>query len=769
MNRDKREIKESCFNLFNAVQVIICITDFKGNILEVNKYFLEYLGYSKKEIKNINAQSFYVNSKNRNEIIKRLQDDGCVKNFKACLKKKDSTIKTVLINMEVIQYQGKQVILSIANDFTREKEAAEQLKNNENELKEKTKKLAERIKELNCLIDISRIVEKPGITLENILQGIVERMPAAWQYPEITCAQIIFGEQEYKTKNFMSTIWKQRNCIYVNNEQAGLVEVCYLEEKPKVLEGPFLLEERHLINAISEWLGKIIERFKIKEELVTAKNKAEKSSKIKSNFLANMSHVIMTPLTAILGFSEMLLIDENDENRINKLNIIKKSGEILKNIINDILDFSRIAAQKTKIEKSTFSLRNMITTIEDIILPKAKKKNLLLKTNAEGTIPEYVEGDNQKISQVILNILTNSIKFTETGEILFKYKYKDGILKIEISDTGIGISEEEQKIIFSPFEQTRNIHNYNNEGFGLGLTISKRLLELMNGTIKLESKMGQGSTFIIFIPLPEVPNLKIKNNIIRYAENEKKINDIVQNWINRGKEDTAFKLTLMEAIKLLPKEVDNLNNAFLNDELKKIKSISHGIKGMTGMLGMTEIFNPIVKIDKEVNKKILNKDTIKNLIEKIKRIIKSIPNKYFIAEKSILAEKNTKSIKSNILVVEDNVIIQELIKNYITELKLNCELASNGLAAVEMLKKNKYNFVLLDIQIPKMNGMELIKYIRKNEVFNNLYIIVMTGKVMKYIKQCLAEGCDDYLVKPFTIEQLKEKIQKYTLIRKNIN
>ncbi len=769
---EKKEIKEinqSCFDIFNAVPVIIGITDFKGNILEINKYFLDYLGYSYEELKNINAKSFYVEGDNRDTIIKTLQNGGNVKNFETCIKKKDGTIKTVLINMENIQYQGKEAILSVINDFTREKDTFELLKNHEAELEEKTKIIAERIKELNCLIDISRIVEKSGANLENMLQQIVKRLPSAWQYPEITCAQIILGVQKFKTNNFKSTMWKQISHIYINNIQVGLVEICYLEKKPKILEGPFSLEERHLINAISEQLGRIIERIRNKEELVNAKNKAETATKNKSNFLANMSYEIRTPLSAILGFTELLLKDENDKNKKYKLQLIKKSSDILKELVDDILDLSRIEANKTIIEKATFSLKDMFSTIHDIILPKVKEKDLFLKYKEDRNSPQYVKGDSQKITQVLFNILANSIKFTDKGGLTLNYYYKDGNLEIKISDTGIGISKEEQKIIFSPFEQAGNILNYNYESSGLGLTISKRLIELMNGNIELESKLGYGSNFTIFIPLPEVSNSEIKHNILEYTKNDGYISEMmVRNWFNKKKGDTAYKNTLIEAIKLLPKEVDYLNNAFLNNELKKIESISHGIKGFTGMLCMTEIFNPIVRINKEANKKTINMDIIKQLLEKIKRIVKNIPDKYFIAEESMLMEKVINSASFNILVVDDNEIIQKLIKNYIVELNLSCDIATNGFAALELLKKNIYNLVLLDIQMPKMNGLEVIKHIREKEALKSIYIIVMTGMIKKRMQEFLTAGCDDYLFKPFTEEQLKEKIYKYIIKRNNI-
>ncbi len=763
MNRDKREIKESSFNLFNTVPVIIGITDFEGNVLEINKYAVDCLGYSYKELKNNNAASFYMSIKNRNEIITKLQKNGYIKNAEVILKKKDGTIVTTLVNMEKIQYQGKEAIISVVNDFTNERAALELLKNNEIKLEVKTKNLTERIKELNCLIDISHIVEKQGITLENILQSIVERLPAAWQYPEITCAQIVLGNQKYKTKNFMRTMWKQMSCISVNGEQAGIVEICYLKKKPKVIEGPFLFEERRLINAISERLGRIVERFKAKQELVNAKSDAEMASNAKSNFLANMSHEIRTPLSAILGFTELLLKGGKDTDTKEKLILIKKSGDMLKKLVDDILDLSKIEANKTTIEKSVFSLKDMFSTIRDIILPKAKEKNLLFKFKVKSKITQYVEGDNQKITQVVLNILSNSIKFTETGEIILKYNYKKDNLKIKISDTGIGISKEDQIKIFSPFKQVVNLFDCNNEGSGLGLTISKKLTELMNGNIKIESKLGHGSTFTINLPLPIVSSMDVKEN---YIKKEKIVNkNIVQCWIDKQK--PVCKITLMEAIVSLPEMVKKLNDSISNNDLKKIKLITHDIKGLTGMLGMTEIFDPVVRINKEVNRKTINTDIIKSSLEKVKMIIKSIPNKYFFAEKSISAEKRNKSINPNILVVDDNEIMQKLIKDYMTELKLDCDLASSGFAALEMLKKNKYTFILLDIQMPKMNGMEVIRYIRKSKALKNIYIVVMTGMVMKYIKQCLASGCDDYLVKPFTIEQLKEKMHKYVLKRNN--
>lgn len=426
-----------------------------------------------------------------------------------------------------------------------EKEITER-KRTEEALHKQTYNLGERIKELNCLYSISNLVEKPGILLREIMQGVVDLIPPGWQYPAITCVRIILQGQEYRTKNFKETNWKQTSDIIVHNESIGVMDVFYLEERPESYGGPFLKEERNLINALATQLGEFRERkqgeealqraydelelrveertadLKITNEqlqqeitehkrtevaLSEAKAAAESANKAKSDFLANMSHELRTPLNAIIGFSEMLedqIFGELNEKQKKYVNNVLTSGYHLLALINDILDLSKVESGKLELELSNVSIKNLLENSLVMIKEKALKHRINLDIDIPKEISELeITADERKIKQIMFNILSNAVKFTPDGGVInVNANCKESEIIISVADTGIGIKPEDQKRIFREFEQLDSSYSKTQEGTGLGLALTKRLVELHGGYIWVESEgEGKGSTFTFAIPI----------------------------------------------------------------------------------------------------------------------------------------------------------------------------------------------------------------------------------------------------------------------------
>jgi signal transduction histidine kinase len=365
---------------------------------------------------------------------------------------------------------------------------------------ERTHQLGERVKELNCLYGISMLVEQPGITLEEIVQGTADLIPPSWQYPEVTCARIVLEDQESKTENFRETAWRQAADIRARGERIGSVEVCYLEERAESDEGPFLNEERSLINAIAERLGRTTERKWAEEALRRLNKKLEDANRHTSEFLANLSHELRTPMNAVLGASELLaegLFGQLSEKQVEYVRDIYDSGTHLLSLINDVLDLSKVEAGKLDLHLSHFDLRSLMESSAVIVRERAAGKSLEFNVIPP---PEevIVEADERKIKQIVYNLLSNAVKFApENGRVDFK-AHRDGDEVIfAVEDDGPGVAEEFRERIFEEFFQAV----IDREGTGLGLALAKRLVELHGGRIWLESEEGQGSRFFFAIPI----------------------------------------------------------------------------------------------------------------------------------------------------------------------------------------------------------------------------------------------------------------------------
>lgn len=407
-------------------------------------------------------------------------------------------------------------------------------------LQEKTHDLSERLKELRCLYGISDLIEEPGISLEKILEGAVKLILLAWQYPEITCARIILEGQEPRSSNFRETIWRQSSDIILEGNRIGTVDTYYLEERPESDEGPFLKEERSLINAITERLGRVVESKKAEdkikqyqqhlEELVeerTAKleetlkdlekevaerKKAEglikeqnerlkELDRMKSEFLSTAAHELRTLLTSILGFSEILLKRKLDEEKKNKfLKIINEESVSLSSLINDLLDLSRIESGiGFKIKKVPSEIKEVI--LENVDFFRAQTDKHTFKVNLPHDLVK-IEADKNKINQVMENLISNAVKFSpQGGEITVSIEQSEEKAKISITDTGIGIPEKDLSHVFEKFYRAENASSEAIGGTGLGLAIVKYIVESHAGKIWVESKLGKGSTFSFTLPI----------------------------------------------------------------------------------------------------------------------------------------------------------------------------------------------------------------------------------------------------------------------------
>jgi signal transduction histidine kinase len=373
--------------------------------------------------------------------------------------------------------------------------------------------LSERVKELDCLYGISRLFENKQYSLTDTLQGVVDLIPHAWQYPEATCARIILQKnRQLTTSNFSETTWKQTQCIVVNGKRFGMLEVYYLQEMPESDEGPFLKEERELLRVIAERLGQTIEQ-EIDQRNVQlsyqrereAREKLQAEIKTRIDFTRRLIHELKTPLTSLMATSQ-LLRDEARNQRISKLaDYICNGVNNMNNRIEELHDVTRGELGILKLSPRKIRLNDLLHSLVEETSPLFKQHNMSVVLEVPEQLP-IVNADPDRTRQIILNLFNNALKYASEGKIIVvkaTKKKKANAILIEVRDYGQGIPLEKQATLFEPRHTPYN--NDGTGGLGIGLPLCKVLVELHGGQIWMKSQTGKGSSFFFTIPLQDNP------------------------------------------------------------------------------------------------------------------------------------------------------------------------------------------------------------------------------------------------------------------------
>jgi two-component system sensor histidine kinase/response regulator len=783
--------------LFNSSGDAVFIHDLEGRVLEVNQVACDRLGYSQDEFAQMTLGQI-VSSEHAASVPRLIEEELSRGHalFETVHVSKDGRAIPTEVSSVVFEYNGHPAVLSVVRDITERKRTEETLIRLGTAVSQSIDGIA--ISNLDGKIQLvnGSWCRTHGYTDSEIVEQHLNIFHTKEQMVDVTALRgqamnIGFAEGEIGHVRKDGTVFPTwMSCTVLKDQNGtpiGFVGIARDITGKKKAEAA-LLEAKENVDAANRELQTAIERANRLAVL------AEHANQAKSEFLANMSHEIRTPMIGIMGMTGLLLDTELTVEQEEYAETIKNSTNSLLGIINDILDFSKIETGKLELETLDFDLHTTLEDLTDILALNAHAKGLELSCLIEPEVPALLQGDPGRLRQILTNLIGNAIKFTPKGEVILKVSvdHEDDTrarVRFEVKDTGIGIPKDKIAMLFRPFTQVDASITRRYGGTGLGLSISRKLAEMMGGEIGAESREGIGSTFWVIVPLTKQPTAMERETEVQTDIAGTRILVVDDNETNRQvlagmldswncTHDEAFDASsAMEKLKVAADKGHSFHIALLDMFMPGMdgETLGRRIKDdpilrdtLLVMMASVGKRGDAVRLERTGFAAYLTKPVKKSLFHDcIVTVMNRKPHgkssRNRIITRHTVAEDRKRKVR--ILLAEDNIVNQKVILKFLEKMGYRADVVANGLEVLKALEAIPYTLVLMDVQMPEMDGIEATRRIRsaRSSIKNpNVPIIALTAHAMKEDrKRCLDAGMNDYLAKPIQPDQLAEMISRW--------